>query len=560
MSVQAVTSTSEGLVSPNTLREAIEIRRVRGERHTVREAVAIVVPLCTEVAALHEQGHRFFLHPGALTTGKAGPELDLDRAATLPTHARDKACIAPECRKGEAGDACASVFSLGAIFYELVTGESVGPGMKRPREADPSLSATVEVVLGKALVGDPKHRPHDIGALAQAFHHLAPAGSMPPPAADESHLDHEDGFDVDVSLSMLPPEPATPFAPAVAATVAAAPLSAPSSRGEIPASAPSSRRAVPAAAPSTPFLVADAPRSHPGAAGANLDDPAVRLAAIKARLESDPRPRFTVIKDGMDHGPFTAVELLQQIASHSFVGAHLLRDSVTSAEKPIAEWEEFSLFAEQAGLNREIKQERRALERVVSAERHRQYWKVLIGATLLAMIGAAGAAWWVKKRAREKYEQTVRADEASNVETDEALRQKQKEAEEEAKKKGGGGAVQPGSGGGGYPQVAGGGCMDAKNKYIEDYSQRGVPPDLTAGAYNNVLANGTKMLAACGVPDTMTVSVCVAVQNGHAVGTTVTTTPSNPSIAGCVRAQVAGLSFPAHPRLDVATTTYAAVK
>ena len=41
------------------LREAIEIQRVRGGHHTVREAVAIVVPLCTELAALHAEGRRF---------------------------------------------------------------------------------------------------------------------------------------------------------------------------------------------------------------------------------------------------------------------------------------------------------------------------------------------------------------------------------------------------------------------------------------------------------------------------------------------------------------------
>ena len=37
-----------------------------------------------------------------------------------------------------------------------------------------------------------------------------------------------------------------------------------------------------------------------------------RLADLKASLESDPRPRYVVIKDGMDHGPFSAVELLDR--------------------------------------------------------------------------------------------------------------------------------------------------------------------------------------------------------------------------------------------------------
>ncbi|NUP04693.1 MAG: hypothetical protein HOW73_01390 [Polyangiaceae bacterium] len=550
MSIQAVASTNEGVVTPGTLREAIEIRRVRGARFTVREAVAILVPLCAQISALHAEGRSFFVHPSALMHGAAGTELDVDRA-TSPTHARDRATVAPECRKGDPGNATASVFSLGAIFYELVTGESVGPGMKRPRQVDPGLPPTLEVVLSKALVADPRHRPHDIGALAQAFHQVAPAGSMPPPPADASHLDHDDGFDVDLSLSMLPPAPSSQ-ASIPLSSLNSGPISSPNaapSQPRIPNAHHSSPgvHAISSHAISSPFLVAEAPPSRP-----NLDDPTVRLAALKARLESDPRPRYVVVKDGMDHGPFTAVELLQQIASHSFVGEHPLRDSETNLEKPIADWEEFSLFAQQAGLNREIKQERKALEAVVKAEKHRTQWKALVGVTLLAIIGAAGAGWWLKERARSKNEQIVREDKASNVDSDAALSGRA----EDPKKPGGAVA---GGGGGKYPVVSGGSCQAAQAAYVNDYTQQGVPPDLTQGAYANVLNKGS-YLNACGVPETMSVSVCAAVQNGRAVGITVVTNPSNPGIAGCIRGQVAGLPFPSHPRLDVATTTFAAVK
>ena len=63
----------------------------------------------------------------------------------------------------------------------------------------------MEVILGKALVTDRAHRPDDLGALAQALHNMAPSTSIPPPPADESQLDHGSDFEVDVSLSMLPP-------------------------------------------------------------------------------------------------------------------------------------------------------------------------------------------------------------------------------------------------------------------------------------------------------------------------------------------------------------------
>ena len=39
----------------------------------------------------------------------------------------------------------------------------------------------------------------------------------------------------------------------------------------------------------------------------------------------------------MDHGPFSAVELLQQIASNGFVAEDILRDEISGQTKPIAE-------------------------------------------------------------------------------------------------------------------------------------------------------------------------------------------------------------------------------
>jgi len=382
---------------------------------------------------------------------------------------------------------------------------------------------------------------------------------MAPPPADESHLDHEEGFEVDVSLSMLPPAPSGPVSQRGpdSAREAVSTRGPVSSAGGPPSSNGSGRFAVQATASNSgmmmisregPYMVAEGPRSQP-----NPEDPTAKLAALKQRLESDPQPRWVVVKDGMDHGPFTAVELLQQIASHSFISTHALRDTTTNEEKPIAEWGEFALFAQHSGLNREIKQERKALEAVVSAEKHRTQWKALLGMTLLGLIAAGAVGWWLKERARSKQEQNVQEQTQTSIDTDAALSGRANEKG----KPGGGGTWTGGGGGGKYPQLAGGqSCQGAQAKYVEDYTQQGVPPDLTGGAYGAVLNNGG-YLNACGVPQSMSVSICAAVQNGRAVGVTVVTTPANPGIASCVRGAVSGLSFPAHPRLDVTTTTFA---
>jgi hypothetical protein len=91
---------------------------------------------------------------------------------------------------------------------------------------------------------------------------------------------------------------------------------------------------------------------------------------------------------------------------------------------------------------------------------------------------------------------------------------------------------------------------------IEIGKSRG-PADLERHDYAAVLDRGS-YFEHCGAPDNVRIDVCAAVQNGHAVGVTVRTTPGMSSVAGCVARAVRGLSFPRHPRLDVVRTTFAA--
>ena len=82
-----------------------------------------------------------------------------------------------------------------------------------------------------------------------------------------------------------------------------------------------------------------------------------------------------------------------------------------------------------------------------------------------------------------------------------------------------------------------------------------VPADISAARYGAVLNRGS-YFSHCGVPDSTAIHICAAVQNGRAVGVTVTTTPRNRAIERCVAGAVRGLSFPSHPRMDVTRTTF----
>jgi eukaryotic-like serine/threonine-protein kinase len=496
-------------VAPGTLRARLEELRARGSQLNLKQAVGVIVPLCVQAAELHRAGHRLYLHPSSLLEDEYGfYQISLAQAQRPPLLPRDKACMAPEERSGAPGAARASVFALGAMLYELLTGLSVGPGMRRPSDVVPGLGADFEGMLAKALVSDPSHRPDDLGALAQALHQFAPSASIaPPPPADTSHLDHDVNFDVDVSMSMLPPVPSS----------AASPYE---------------------------LGVISQPRSRV------TTDATSELATLKARLESDPRPRYVVVKDGMDHGPFSAVELLQQIATHTFLDVDVVRDSLSQDERAIKDWEEFAPFAENARLSRDVVAEKAAIERVVVQESRSTRGKTLIGILGVGALLIVAGLWFLKARANRVDEVAVQVDSQSNIETDAGLNSSK------SHKGGGGGHIVGHSGA--FPILGGGqSCEAAQASYVEEMSVGGPrgQADITGGQYSSILNRGS-YFAHCGVPDSASISICAAVQNGRAVGVTVVLNPRNRGAEGCIAAGVRGLSFPSNPKLDVTHTSF----
>ena len=510
-------------IAPNSLRAAMEARRARGERYSLPEALAVIVPLAVEASKMLEAGDKLHLHPSAVTMLHEKPAVVMNAARVMPTLPRDKAVLSPEERSGRAGDKRSSVFSIGAILYELLTGESVGPGMRRPTDIVKDLPPSLEIVLGKALVSESSARPDDLLALAQALHNLAPSASIRPPAADESHLDGDSDFEVDIRLSMLPPaELHAALPPGYAAEM----------------SSPQHHQ-------SDPYGMAVREAASP-----SRSDPTSRLADLKARLESDPRPRYVVIASGMDHGPFSAVELLQQVATGSFTEDHLLRDAFSKEERHIKDWDEFAPFAEQAKLHREIKQEKVALEETIVKERKATTSKALLGGLALAGVVAVAVGFFLVKRGARRDDVDVQGDHAVSVDVDGGVR-----AGASSTAGAGVGGRLPTSGA--YPILPGGlSCEGAQAKYVEEMKmgEKG-QADLTAGQFGAVLNNGS-YLGACNVPSSTKVNVCAAVQNGRAVGVTVSMDPPNPGAQACVAGRVRGLPFPANPKLDIARTSF----
>jgi hypothetical protein len=504
-----------------TLRTLLESRRADKTLLSLGEAAAIIVPLCLDLQQRHARGEQLLLHPSCVESEASGLARFVPRddgRPFVPEDPRDRACTPPElCATHAPGGARQTVYSIGAILYECVTGGSVGPGMARPRDINPKLPEMLEVLLAKALVSDPAHRPDDLGALASALHNLAPKHSIHPPDVDEGRLDHGDDFEVDIKLSMLPPPSSVPSG---LAAIPVAPVARDSyGQPEPPPSYPPAR-------PSAPNLVE-------------------RLALLKKRLESDPRPRYVVNKDRMDHGPFSAVELLQQIASNGFVPDDLLRDELSGQTRPISEWEEFAPFSEQAALKREVIEEKRVVEQVAKAEKKAGLATSTIGISVVLAIAVGAGVWFMTARGSRNDDVQVMSDTQLDISVDGGIKGRKRA------KRGGHG----GGGGGGY---AGGMSYDqalaANPQQVAVGGAQGTP-DLSDQQLSGPLHNAA-FLDACGAPQSMHVTVRTVVKMGRAIGVTVTTSPPNGGVAGCIDHAVRGIAWPVNAKADSFVTNY----
>ncbi|HVZ33575.1 MAG TPA: hypothetical protein VG963_14185, partial [Polyangiaceae bacterium] len=366
----------------------------------------------------------------------------------------------------------------------------------------------------------------------------APAAVQHAPAFPPQTVPRNAAVPLGASNGVPTPRPHHPLANGAAAAVLA--NGAPTPRPQNGAAAPGSVNGY--------GVAVHAPAAEKAAAAQAAQ--AAQIAELKSQLESDPRPRYFVFKSGMDHGPFTAVELVRQIDAHAFTEDDQVHDTADGRRAPLKEWPQFALFAESAKRARQLVQRQKDIVKVAAAEKKSTRSKTLAGLLLLVVLLGAAAVWYTETGGLRRDTVAIQGDESSNVETDDSLSVKGKKRSRRRSSAGSSGSV---------PALAGGqSCEAAQDAYNEiKVIGEEAPPDLTQGQFERVL-NGGSYFSHCGVPNSMAVNICAAVQNGHAVGVTVTTQPNDPKKVSCIASAVRGLSFPSHPKLDVTHTRFAA--
>lgn len=120
------------------------------------------------------------------------------------------------------------------------------------------------------------------------------------------------------------------------------------------------------------------------------------------RITARDAHRWMVVKDGLDHGPFSGRELVELLAKGEIRGTHRLLNTDTGARQLVSEHPDFGPFAAEYDRKHAADRERAAL---ATAERRRTRFGVvqvtLAGLFLLAVVGGA-LAFLSSRRAAER--------------------------------------------------------------------------------------------------------------------------------------------------------------
>ncbi len=348
-------------------------RKADGEPISLHGAFHLLSAICKALDHAHPVTCHGALRPATVWVRQDGhvEVADFGVARALLTQlgptslpAPEQASLAPEVKAGRPPTTASDIFGLGAILYEMLTQRSPAEGFVPPSQVHPEANEAIDHLLLRCLAASPEGRFETAGEVRRALMEQAAASDEPDPGHDG--LDIE----VDIDLATVPPP----------------------SRKPPPASPP----------PATPDPLA--PREAP--APRSSEGGGVPLADLLQRITENDAPRWMVVKDGLDHGPFSGRELVDLILKGEVRKTHVLLDMDSGERRPLHTWEAFAEFAEQYEIKREREEEAAALQQSERVEKRSTFFKVMVALGLLALVGG-GVGVYLLTRGGEQEERHV---------------------------------------------------------------------------------------------------------------------------------------------------------
>jgi serine/threonine protein kinase len=296
---------------------------------------------------------------GDLELGSA--MVKLGRCELLPL--AEQAFLAPEVKNGSTPDARSDVFGVGALLYALLTARSPLDAFVIPSQVRPDASPMLDAVMMRSLAADPEERYASVSEVVREI--LPLVAAAPEPEEDDFEVDVE--IDVDVAASLAPPSAAGAFSLVPVIIVS-----------ETPA--------------------ANDPPPSPKAPPVPQNE-AERLAELTSRLTNNDAPRWISVKNGMDHGPFTARELIKLIVDGEVQESHILFNMGSSDRKPLAEYPELQPFVQQYRIRRDEQEHAQALIRSSQVEKRSNVAKFVILAVSIGAIALLGGGYFLNRKA-----------------------------------------------------------------------------------------------------------------------------------------------------------------
>lgn len=548
-------------------------RQEGGTPLSLRAVYNLVAHVCKALSALHETTCHGALRPSAVFITKSGRvkvgELGLSLALANSGRFRlldghSQIYIAPEVVAGQPATAASDVFGVGALLYALLTGNAPVAARVSPSSVHPDASGGIDALVERCLAADPGARYPNANAVSAALLPLVAGTPELAPGGGDFGVDLE--IDVDIAASIAPPPQrprGLPTPPAVGAPARPAPAKAPpAAAGRV---SPAPAHALPfdplAAKPFAPAAPPPAaPRASAPGGPAPIEPPAAappappqmsaedEIAALTAKLTERDAPRWMAVKGGLDHGPFTARELIKLIVDGEILDSHGLLNMTTGERKPLSEWTDFGPFVDQYKLRKAEVDHKVALEKSNRTERKSNAFKfvLLSGAIAAAVIGVG--TFVMSRQAATK-----RDSQGYDLATFESGKVKISGTagilKVPARRSGGGGAKRSSGDGSGFASYD-----DAMNQAMElgDATQGGGERQLRASDVEGVMNRKLNSLFSCvsqelrGGGRLGTVQIDLAILgSGQVMGASVST--GSPAFKKCIGGKVRQISFPPFP-------------